>query len=121
MTPLLVIFSVLLFAGRDIVINVLFTHEFAGMRDLFTFQVLGDFFKLASWVLAYMLIAKSMTRTYIIMEFVSSVSQVAFSLFFFNLFGTVGATIGYACGHLVYLICMIYIFRKIVFMKPQTD
>jgi O-antigen/teichoic acid export membrane protein len=119
-TPLLIIFSIILFAGRDIVIQVLFTNEFAGMRDLFTFQVLGDFFKLASWVLAYMLIAKSMTKTYIIMEFVSSLSQIAFSLLFFNLYGTVGATIGYACGHLIYLICMVYIFRKIVFLKPES-
>ena len=118
--PLLVLFSVMLFAGRDLVIHVLFTNEFAGMRDLFTFQVLGDFFKLSSWVLAYMLIAKSMTRTYIIMEFVSSIAQVGFSLFFFNMFGTVGATMGYACGHLLYFICMIYIFRKIVFLRPQA-
>ena len=118
--PLLVLFSVMLFAGRDLVIHVLFTNEFAGMRDLFTFQVWGDFFKLSSWVLAYMLIAKSMTRTYIIMEFVSSIAQVGFSLFFFNMFGTVGATMGYACGHLLYFICMIYIFRKIVFLRPQA-
>src|SRR6185503_8451842 len=46
--PLLILFSVMLFAGRDLVIHVLFTNEFAGMRDLFTFQVLGDFFKLSS-------------------------------------------------------------------------
>jgi len=119
-TPLLVVFSVLLFAGRDIVIHVLFTQEFAGMRDLFTYQVIGDFFKLTGWVLAYMLIAKSMTRTYIIMEFVSSISQTVFSIAFFNLYGTVGATMGYACGHFVYLLCMIYIFRTIVFMKPES-
>jgi len=119
-TPLLIIFSIALFAGRDIVIHVLFTDQFAGMRDLFTFQVLGDFFKLFSWVLAYMLIAKSMTRTYIIMEFVSSISQIVFSLLFFQFYGTIGATMGYACGHFVYLLCMICIFRKIVFLKPAT-
>ncbi len=119
-TPLLIIFSISLFAGRDIVIHVLFTDQFAGMRDLFTFQVLGDFFKLFSWVLAYMLIAKSMTRTYIIMEFVSSISQIVFSLLFFQFYGTIGATMGYACGHFVYLLCMICIFRKIVFLKPAT-
>ncbi len=119
-TPLLIIFSVLLFAGRDIIINVLFTSEFAGMRDLFTFQVLGDFFKLTGWVLAYMMIAKSMTRTYILMEFVSSFSQIGFNIFFINLYGTIGATMGYVLGHLLYLICMIFIFRKIVFLK-STD
>jgi O-antigen/teichoic acid export membrane protein len=119
-TPLLVVFSIILFAGRDIIIQVLFTDAFTGMRNLFTFQVLGDFFKLTSWVLAYMLIAKSMTRTYIIMEFVSSLSQVTFSLFFFQYYGTVGATMGYACGHFVYLICMVFIFRRIVFLKPES-
>ena len=119
-TPLLLIFSVLLFAGKDIVINVLFTNEFAGMRSLFTYQVIGDFFKLTGWVLAYMMIAKSMTRTYILMEFVSSLSQVGFNIFFINLYGTVGATIGYAAGHFLYLVCMIFIFRKIVFLKKDT-
>jgi O-antigen/teichoic acid export membrane protein len=119
--PLLLVFSVLLFTGRDLIINILFTHEFSGMRDLFTYQVLGDFFKLSSWVLAYMLIAKSMTKTYIIMEFVSSLSQAGLSILFINIYGTTaGATIGYAAGHFIYLVCMLLIFRKIVFLKPGS-
>ena len=118
--PLLLIFSVVLFTGRDLIINILFTHEFSGMRDLFTFQVLGDFFKLASWVLAYMLIAKSMTKTYILMEFVSSLSQAGLSVLFINFYGTTGATIGYAAGHFIYLLCMVCIFRKIIFLKPES-
>ena len=118
--PLLLIFSVVLFTGRDLIINILFTHEFSGMRDLFTFQVLGDFFKLASWVLAYMLIAKSMTKTYILMEFVSSLSQAGLSILFINFYGTTGATIGYAAGHFIYLLCMVFIFRKIIFLKPES-
>jgi len=117
-TPLLVIFSILLYAGRHLVITVLFTQEFAGMEHLFLYQVLGDFFKLTGWILAYIMIAKSMTRTYILMEFVSSLSQVFFSITFFNYYGTVGATMGYAAGHLLYLLCMVFIFRKIVFGKP---
>jgi O-antigen/teichoic acid export membrane protein len=117
--PLLLIFSVILFTGRDIIITVLFTQEFAEMRNLFTYQVLGDFFKLASWVLAYMLIAKSMTKTYIAMELVSSISQAGLSILFINFYGTEGATIGYAAGHFIYLLCMIFIFRKIVFLKPD--
>jgi O-antigen/teichoic acid export membrane protein len=120
-TPLLFIFSVALYAGRDIVINVLFTNEFAEMESLFAFQVFGDFVKLTGWVLAYILIAKSMTRTYILMELVSSLSQVGLNILFINLYGTIGATIGYAGGHLIYLIGMIIIFRKIVFLKPDSD
>jgi O-antigen/teichoic acid export membrane protein len=118
--PLLLIFSVSLYAGRYIVIHVLFTDAFARMESLFPFQVLGDFFKLISWVLAYIMIAKSMTKTYILMEFVSSLSQIAFSLFFFDRYGIVGATIGYATSHLLYLLSMIFIFRKIVFLKKEN-
>lgn len=125
--PLLMIFSIALFAGRHIVIHVLFTDAFAKMESLFMFQVLGDFFKLLSWVLAYIMIARSMTRTYIIMEFVSSLSQIAFSIFFFERFkevgstmGIQGATMGYATSHFLYLICMVFIFRKIVFLKPDA-
>jgi len=118
--PLLMIFSISLYLGRNIVINVLFTDAFARMESLFPFQILGDFFKLISWVLAYIMIAKSMTKTYIIMEFVSSISQIVFSLFFFDRFGIVGATMGYATSHFLYLLCMIFIFRKIIFLKPDS-
>lgn len=118
-TPLLFIFSIALYAGRDIVINVLFTSEFAGMENLFAFQVFGDFVKLMGWVLAYVLVAKSMTRTYIIMEFVSSLSQIGLNILFINLYGTIGATMGYAAGHLIYLVAMVIIFRKIVFLNPD--
>lgn len=115
--PLLIIFSVGLYAGRDIVITVLFTSEFAGMEKLFPYQVLGDFLKLTGWVLAYILVAKSMTRTYIIMELVSSISQVVLNIVFIEMYGTVGATMGYAAGHGIYMIAMFIIFRKIVFMR----
>ena len=117
--PFLILFSVALYAGRHIVISVLFTNEFAGMESLFPFQVLGDFLKLTGWVLAYVLVAKSMTRTYIIMEFVSSLSQVGLNILFIDMYGTVGATMGYAAGHGIYMIAMFIIFRKIVFMKSE--
>ena len=120
-TPLLLIFSAALYAGRNLVITVLFTQEFAGMESLFPFQVLGDFFKLTGWVLAYMMIAKSMTRTYIVMEFVSSLSQIGLNILFIKLYGTTGATAGYALGHLIYLICMIFIFRNIVFRRIGNE
>jgi PST family polysaccharide transporter len=119
-TPLLLIFSIALYAGRNLVITILFTNEFAGMESLFAFQVFGDFVKLMGWVLAYIMVAKSMTRTYIIMEFVSSISQVGLNILFINLYGTVGATMGYAAGHLIYMIAMFIIFRKIVFLKPGS-
>lgn len=119
--PFLAFFSLALYFGRTIIIHVLFTGQFEGMDNLFAFQLLGDFVKMSGWILAYIMTAKSMTRTFITMEFVSSISQVLFSIFFFNLYGTFGATIGYACSHFLYLVCMIFIFRKMLFTKPASE
>jgi O-antigen/teichoic acid export membrane protein len=118
--PFLIIFSLALYFGRTIIIHVLFTEQFNGMDNLFAFQLLGDTIKLSSWILAYVMTAKSMTKTFIMMEFVSSICQVLFTIYFFEKFGTFGATMGYALTHTVYLVCMLFIFRKMLFVKPAS-
>ena len=113
--PLLIAATIAIYLMRKFIIQLLFTREFAGMQELFGFQLIGDVFKMAGWILGYLMIAKAMTKTYVTMEFVSYTSQVAFSCGFVVLYGTVGATIGYAVGNLLYLVVMVIIFRKILF------
>jgi O-antigen/teichoic acid export membrane protein len=113
--PLLIGATIVIYLMRRFIIQLLFTREFAGMQELFGFQLIGDIFKMAGWVLGYLMIAKAMTKTYITMEFVSYTGQVLFSCGFVALYGTVGATIGYAVGNIVYFLIMLIIFRKILF------
>ena len=113
--PLLIAATIVIYIVRKFIIQLLFTREFAGMQDLFGFQLIGDIFKMAGWILGYLMIAKAMTKTYITMEFVSYSGQVLFSCGFVVLYGTVGATIGYAVGNLLYFVIMIIIFRKVLF------
>lgn len=113
--PLLVAATIVIYFLRKLIIQILFTKEFAGMQELFGFQLVGDIFKMAGWILGYLMIAKAMTKTYITMEFVSYSGQVLFSCGFVALCGTVGATIGYAVGNLLYFVIMVIIFRKILF------
>jgi O-antigen/teichoic acid export membrane protein len=113
--PALLIATLTIFALRNLIIQILFTKEFVGMQNLFGFQLIGDIFKMAGWILGYLMIAKAMTKTYVIMEITSAALQVMLSILFINAFGTIGATIGYACGHLVYFLIMLMIFRKILF------
>lgn len=53
-TPIIVISLILIFLLKNLVINVLFTKEFYPMKDLFFWQLLGDFFKIMSWILAFL-------------------------------------------------------------------
>jgi PST family polysaccharide transporter len=89
------------------------------MEKFFIWQLPGDIFKMSGWVLGYIMIARSMTRSYVIMEFISAGAQIGFSILFINLFGSVGGSIGYSAGHLLYFLIMFIIFRKIFFLPAS--
>jgi len=89
------------------------------MQSLFAFQLLGDFFKVMAWVLGYVLLAKAMTKTYIIVEILSCSLFAGLGILFVNLYGTIGATIGYACSFLLHFLIMIFVLRKILFSHER--
>ncbi len=113
--PFLLLLSFGIFVCRHLIINILFAEKFAGMENLFAFQLMGDFFKVTSWILAYQLIAKTMTKTFIVTEVLFSLSFVLFSVFFVNHYGNMGATIAYALNYFLYLVLMVILFRKTLF------
>ena len=111
-TSLLIMYLV-----KDFVIVILFTQEFYPVKNLFSWQLLGDFFKIASWILAFILVAKSKTKVFIITEIVFSVSIVLLSYYFINLNGVIGATQAYCLNYFLYFIFMLIYFRKLLIFK----
>lgn len=112
--PLAVLAGVMIFIFRDLIIKILYTPEFLPMREYFTFQIIGDGLKIASWILAYLMVAKAMTKLFIVTEVIFSLTYVIFSVVFMNVFGSVGVTYGYALNYFLYLILMLFLFRKIL-------
>lgn len=117
--PFMIFSSLVIFLFRDLVINILFTEKFQDMQALFAFQLLGDFFKVMAWVLGYVLLAKAMTRAYIIVEILSCSLFAGLGVLFTHYFGTVGATIGYACSFLLHFLIMVFVLRKILFSHAR--
>lgn len=113
--PILAVGLISIYLLRYFVVSVLFTADFAPMSSLFAYQLIGDFFKIAAWLLAFNMIAKSMTITYITTEIIASLTFVALALFFVNINGVVGITQAYMINYIVYLFIMLLIFRKLVF------
>jgi PST family polysaccharide transporter len=113
--PFLLLASLSIFLFRGIIISILFSEKFQGMQDLFAFQLAGDFFKMITWVLGYVLLARAMTKTFIIVEIVSCSLFAVISTFFIQQYGTIGATMGYACSFFIQFIIMLIVLRKILF------
>lgn len=98
--------ALLIWLLRNLIIHLLFTPAFLPMKPLFTYQLLGDFFKIGSWLLGYLMIAKAMTRNFIVTEIVFAASYVALSYFFMNRYGIIGATYSFCINYAVHWIFM---------------
>lgn len=99
---------------RFIIIKILFTSDFIQMADLFLWQVLGDFLKITSWLIAYLMHAKAMVKLFIFTEIGFAASYVGLAFFFGNLIGFHGIVLGYAVNYAIYLIFIyIVVFQRI--------
>ncbi len=119
--PVVLAMAIMIYLFREFIVIILFTREFMPMADLFTFQLTGDVIKIASWLLSFLMVAKAMTKLYVITELCFISSFVIFSILFLNRYGLIGVTYAYALNYLLYLIAMIYFFRDIVFCPTKTD
>ena len=100
---------------RLLVIKILFTPEFYPMQQLFIWQLAGDLFKISSWLVSFLMVAKAMTKVYIITEIFFPTLFVGLSFVFIHFNGVVGITQAYMLNYMLYTMTMFVIFRKIIF------
>ena len=110
--PIVILASLIIFLLKEYVILIAFNKDFMPMMELFAWQLMGDVIKIASWLLAYLMLAKAMTKVFIYTEVLFSALFVGLSILFVDKFGLVGITYAYALNYFLYLVTMIFIFRK---------
>lgn len=107
--PVIVIFGSLMLLFKDIIIQLLFSHEFYGMGVLFFWQIVGDFLKVGSWVVASVMLSKALHTPYISSEIFFAAFFYFLTVFFVKNFGLEGVAIAHAVNYLVYWIFVVWI------------
>jgi len=115
--PLFGIGLIILFLFRKFIIQILFTEDFIPVSSLFKWQLLGDFFKVASIVIGYQIIAKNNLKLFLITEIISLVVIYSSGIYFVKLYGYEGGAIGHCLSYFVHLLLLLFIFRKPLFGK----
>ncbi len=110
--PFLILSGSSIYLLRNYIIKILFTDEFVEMNNLFHYQLLGDFLKISSWIIAYVMIAKSMTKHYILTEIIFNLSSVLLGIYFISKFGVAGAPLAYLINYIFYSILMLFFFKR---------
>jgi len=115
--PMLLGISVLIFLLKRIILWVLFTPEFYPMENLFGWQLAGDIFKMCSWLLSYLMVAKAMTSKFVLTEITFNLSYLVLAFLFMKYNGIVGLVQGYLITYILYMIAMCILFRKILVVR----
>ena len=92
---------------RDLVVRAVFTSAFLPVRDLLGVQLLGDVFNLASWPLHSALMAQNRSKTYMVLEVVVAVLQIAVTRVLLPLIGVSAAPTAYAVASGVALLILV--------------
>jgi PST family polysaccharide transporter len=106
---------VLVFILKEYIIGLVFTKDFMPIAKLFFWQLIGDAFKAASYVLGFQFYAKKLTKAFILSEICSLAILYGSSLYFMNLYQLEGIVMAYAFTYLMYLIVLATYFRKSLF------
>lgn len=113
--PIIAALALVIFLCKTVIIKILFSNEFLPMKPLFLFQLIGDFLKIGSWLLGYLLAAKAMIKTIILLEILSSLTLILLTRFLLGKYGLIGATYAFALNYLIYWIALIFISKKYIF------
>jgi PST family polysaccharide transporter len=110
--PAVLVLALLVYAMRGWVTRLLFSADFAAANVLYGPQLLGDVLKIASFMLSYLMLAKAMTRLFVISECVFALSYLALVYVFTAWFGLVGAMYAFAVNYLFYLAFNLVVARR---------
>jgi PST family polysaccharide transporter len=110
--PAVLVAAATVYVLRDWVTRLLFTADFAAANALYGPQLIGDVIKIASFVLSYLMLAKAMTRLFVVSECVFAASYLVLVYVFTAHFGLVGAMYAFSLNYLFYLAFTVLVARR---------
>ncbi len=87
--------------ARDLIAPVLFSPAFSAVSPIIPIQALGDFFRIATWPLSYVMLARGRVKTHLAVAVVLNVLLAWAPAFGASRFGVAGAAWGYASAVLL--------------------
>lgn len=105
--PIVIVSSLVIYFTKGTIILLLFDNKFLLMSQLFAFQLLGDFVKIATFLYGYSMVAKARVKAFVFVELFFSVLFVFLTMLFVDMYGLLGVSIAFAVN---YGICFIFVF-----------
>lgn len=105
--PLLTTFIIFV----NFAIILLYSREFLPTQSMMQYAMIGIFFKAASWLLGFLVLAKGDTKVFFWSELGFNIYQTIFNCLGFYFWDIEGLGISFIISYIIYLIQMIYISK----------
>lgn len=102
--PVVLLSAAFVFVLKGPITWLLFSDEFDGALYLYAPQLIGDVIKIASFLLSYIMLAKSMTKTFFLSELFFSFLYVVLVYFLSASFGLVGSMYAFIVNYCIYFV-----------------
>lgn len=109
--PIIILGTLFIYLLKDFIITMVFTKEFLPMRDLFFWQLIGDVFKICSWILGYIVLAKAYFKFVVLTEIFFSSLFVFLGIFLTDFFGFIGVSIAHIVNYIIHFL-VLFVFLK---------
>ena len=106
---------ILIYFLRSFIVPLVFSNAFKPTENLFFWQLLGDFVKVISIVIAYQFIAKRMFWHFIIIEIFLVCMMYLASVYLIDAYGVKGAVIGHFVSYLLFYGVVLLLFSSSLF------
>ncbi len=93
-------------------ISLLFSDKFLPARELLTYQLIGDFFKIGSFIMGYVVVANAWLRWSILGDIAQATLFFALAWILSSHHQALGASIGYAACYLLYFTVLCALFYR---------
>lgn len=109
-----------LYVWRSFFIPIIFSESFRPLEDLIVYQLIGDFFKISSYVIGFVGVAKGAMKLYICAEILQNLLFLGFMALMMKFYAGVEAVmVGYAVAYAVYF--FIAFFAFFVYLKTRNE
>ncbi len=114
--PVFFVGLLMLFLFKDFIVTVLFTNEFKPVSQLFFWQLLGDFFKAAAYIMGIQFFANKDVKGFVFTDIFSFLILWSSSFFLISNYGLKGVVIAHFFTYFIYFIVLVVYYRRILFI-----
>jgi len=108
LAPILVVFMTFI----NGMVILLYSRDFVAVNGMLYWTAMGMYFKVASWTIGFIFLAKSDSKLFFWNELISNINMLVLNLLGYHYFGLTGLGISFAIAYLLYLV-QVYVISKI--------